>query len=118
MKQRKMYRQGDVLIMRIDDDTKVGAKVATEAGRVVLAHGEVTGHSHAIADRAATLFDLPIEHNVDTRAATLALDRIMRCRTTVKLQHEEHATITLARGTYRVRIQREYSPEALRNVAD
>ena len=36
----------------------------------------------------------------------------------VRLLHEEHAPIDLPAGSYIVRIQREYSPEALRNVAD
>jgi hypothetical protein len=33
-------------------------------------------------------------------------------------RHEEHATIPLPAGLYRVRIQREYHPEAIRRVVD
>ena len=32
--------------------------------------------------------------------------------------HEEHASIQLPKGNYRIVRQREYSPEAIRNVAD
>ncbi len=32
--------------------------------------------------------------------------------------HEEHGPVTLPPGDYKVVIQREYSPEAIRNVAD
>ena len=32
--------------------------------------------------------------------------------------HDEHATIALPPGKYRITRQREYSPEAIRNVAD
>jgi hypothetical protein len=32
--------------------------------------------------------------------------------------HQEHATIELPAGNYRAIRQREYSPEAIRNVAD
>jgi len=32
--------------------------------------------------------------------------------------HEEHGPISLEPGTYRVWIQREYSPEAIRRVLD
>ncbi len=32
--------------------------------------------------------------------------------------HEEHGPVTLPPGDYEVTIQREYSPEEIRNVAD
>ena len=34
------------------------------------------------------------------------------------LSHEDHGTIKLAPGEYEVRIQREYTPEAIVNVRD
>jgi hypothetical protein len=34
------------------------------------------------------------------------------------LIHDEHGTITLPRGSYQVIRQREYTPEAIRNVED
>ena len=34
------------------------------------------------------------------------------------LVHQEHAAIELPKGTYRVWIQREYSPEEIRRVVD
>ena len=36
----------------------------------------------------------------------------------VALEHDEHETIQLPPGDYRIIRQREYSPEAIRNVAD
>ena len=36
----------------------------------------------------------------------------------VALKHDEHSTIELPQGNYRVTRQREYSPTAIRNVAD
>jgi hypothetical protein len=102
------YRQGDVLIQRI---AKLPAKlkaVPRENGRIVLAHGEVTGHAHAIAEPEAELYaeDTAGVTYLEVKAAMAAL------------QHEEHSTINLERGAYRVIRQREYSPEAIRNVAD
>lgn len=96
------------MIQRID---KLPAKikpVEREQGRIVLAHGEVTGHAHAIAEPEADLYagaDAGVTF-LEVRAAMAAL------------QHEEHSTINLERGNYRVVRQREYSPEAIRNVAD
>ena len=103
------YRQGDVLIERIDALPKELKKVAREGGRVILAHGEVTGHAHAIAAPNADLYSA-----VDAGDVTFLEIR----EAEVALQHDEHATITLAPGSYRVTRQREYSPEEIRRVAD
>lgn len=103
------YRQGDVLVERIGSLPAKCKKLDREHGRVVLAHGEVTGHAHAIADEHVDLFETEKEAGVtflEVRAAMAAL------------KHDEHSTITLPPGNYRVTRQREYSPEAIRNVAD
>ena len=104
-----LYRQGDVLICRIDP-AKVPAEtteIPREAGRVILAHGEVTGHAHAIRNR-----------NVCFLRAEGHTDRFLQVSVTSNLEHEEHDTIALPPGTYRVRIQREWSGEVSRRVED
>jgi hypothetical protein len=97
-----MYRQGDVLIVRVDDereDLRERSLEPRDEGRVVLAYGEVTGHAHAIADEDAALWRLPGE------------DRLLTVTGAgVSLRHEEHATIAIPPGTYLVRRQREYVP--------
>jgi hypothetical protein len=103
------YRQGDVLIERVGSLPKDTKKIARENGRVVLAHGEVTGHAHAITDARCDLFSSESNAGVtflEVREAVAAL------------KHDEHSTIELPTGNYRVVRQREYSPEAIRNVAD
>src|SRR3954453_10783779 len=45
---RMLYRQGDVLIARIDEVPEDLEAVPRDKGRVVLAYGEVTGHAHAV----------------------------------------------------------------------
>lgn len=99
------YRQGDVFIERVRARPKAAKPVARDRGRVVLAYGEVTGHAHAILEPEALLFDAGGE-------------LYLQADGTVTLRHEEHAPITLEKGTYRVTRQREYSPEEIRNVAD
>ena len=111
MKNHKMqlFRQGDVLIERIPALPSKLKKLNREDGKVILAHGEVTGHAHAIIDEHADLYASEKEAGVtflEVRDAMAAL------------KHEEHATIELPPGAYRVVRQREYSPEAIRNVAD
>lgn len=109
MKNQIHYRQGDVLIERVGSLPSSLKKVARENRKVVLAHGEVTGHAHAIADKHVDLFAAESHPGVtflEVRDAVAAL------------KHEEHATITLPPGNYVVRRQREYSPEEIRRVAD
>ena len=51
-----MYRQGDVLIVRVDE-IPADAKLINRTKRgVILAEGEVTGHAHRIASRHASLY--------------------------------------------------------------
>src|SRR5207244_3151024 len=50
-----IYRQGDVLILRVETPPATGALIARDTGRVVLAYGEVTGHSHAIKSKYAKM---------------------------------------------------------------
>jgi hypothetical protein len=98
-----MYRQGDVLVVAVERIPRWAKAVHRDRGRVVLAYGEATGHAHAIADSGASL----LEHQADQYLRVTA-DR------GVSLTHEEHQTITLPPGDYRVVRQREYEPEARR----
>jgi len=112
----RQFRQGDVLLTLLaclPATVDRAAPRPREQGRVILAHGEVTGHAHAIADTleapAAALFDDP-----DGPEGSF----VMLVETDTGLVHEEHGRIDLPAGAYRVTRQREYSPEAIRNVAD
>ena len=99
------YRQGDVLLVRVGSIPE-GAKARDRNGPLVLAHGEATGHAHTIAEPTARLLDHEQATYLEV-ADALAM-----------LTHQEHAAIAIPAGVYEVRRQREYSPEAIRNVAD
>ena len=106
-----LYRQGDVFVLKIEDDSVVlGAQLPRDTqGRIVLAHGEVTGHAHAIYTQGAELF----------RASDAANNGVfLKVVKPVALKHEEHTQIGLPPGLYRVMRQSEYSPEEIRYVAD
>ena len=100
----KIYRQGDVLLIEISSIPST-ATPNKDKGDVILAHGEVTGHAHRIKAKTAKLWDAGAE-------------RFLQVMEAVALTHEEHSTITLPAGNYRVAIQTEYTPEAIRNVPD
>lgn len=106
---------------------------ARENGRIILAHGEVTGHCHEVVTAAgyapdvsqAEYFDDP-----DTGQRTLML--LAPC----ELRHQEHGSVALdparpeqvrqgdvllqpvGRGTWRVIRQQEREADGWRQVAD
>jgi hypothetical protein len=90
-----MWRQGDVFIA----PTSEIPDGAERLGHCVLAEGELTGHSHRIDQPgAAELFE---------RSDNLYLRVLAESAMVV---HDEHHSITLLRGCYRVWRQREFRP--------
>ncbi|MEM6282959.1 MAG: hypothetical protein AAF787_12245, partial [Chloroflexota bacterium] len=99
----QLYRHGDVIVASVDELPKEAEK----REGVTLAYGESTGHSHRIAD--------------PTTAETFLYEGLLYLRViapVAELIHEEHKTITLPQGIYRVWQQREYTPQAIRTVYD
>ncbi|MFF6916612.1 hypothetical protein [Streptomyces sp. NPDC012466] len=108
-----MYRQGDVLIVPLDEEA-VPAHVAASPreprdarGRLVLALGEVTGHAHAVVGPGELV-----------REPGPFGPLLLHLPQGGRVVHEEHAWIPLPRGWYRVIRQREYVPGSVRIVAD
>jgi hypothetical protein len=102
-----MFRQGDVLVTRINDGLPEDAKKVgpDKRGRLVLAEGEATGHAHVVQAVAATLY-----------AAQIGM--LLQVKEQTQLLHEEHGPIDLDPGMYKITRQREYTPERERYVAD
>ncbi len=98
----RLIRQGDVMLTQVDALPPGAVKMD---GPVIVAYGEVTGHCHKI-EAGADMFQL-----VDGR-------RFVVCGQDTEVVHDEHDPLTLMSGVYEVGIQREYSPEAIRNVSD
>lgn len=100
-------RQGDVLLVEVDELPSQLEPVPREDGRLVLAHGEATGHAHVLEGEAELL------------AADLEemQERFLRVEAESSLLHEEHATVAVPPGSYRVVRQREYVPERRRSPA-
>ncbi len=98
-----LYRHGDVLLALVEG----APPAAHELPGHTLARGESTGHSHRFATPAAVQL---------RQAGGDLFVQVMHDH--ADLIHEEHRTITLLRGTYRVWMQREYSPEVIRRVVD
>jgi hypothetical protein len=98
-----MYRHGDILLARVDQLPGEVRKLQ----HLVLAEGELTGHSHRIQERdVAVLF----------RSEAGMFLQVTGARAT--LVHQEHGPIELETGYYRVWRQREYSPKEIRVIRD
>ena len=122
----KTARQGDVMLVRVDKLPE--GLIATERdkiGRIVLAHGERSGHGHAIRERNVCGFRLATTEP-DPSGVSGGVDYIeVGGSGAATLAHEyasgdmaEHLPITLPPGVYRVALQREYTPEAIVRAVD
>lgn len=98
-----LWRHGDVFIQQ----SKGVPKRAKKLPHRILARGEATGHAHRVAEaEGVTLYswNTDLHLQISGESGTVV--------------HQEHGPISLPTGTYRVWIQREYSPEAIRRVID
>jgi hypothetical protein len=112
----EIYAQGDLLIERVKDAEPSGTIVAPDAtGALVLAEGELSGHRHAIFERATMFRDDALACDMPS---DLYIGHVRVAGGPAVVQHDEHAPITLREGTYRVRRQRELEPEDAAIIAD
>ncbi len=93
------YRQGDVLIERVDS-IPAEAKVTTNK---VIAHGEVTGHAHRIAEVNFDDVDILVDENGNM---------FLQAKAEAAIVHDEHGTIDLPAGDYKIVRQRQYDKNA------
>jgi hypothetical protein len=91
VKKQQIIRQGEVLLTRIK-----ALPGNLKAKDNVLAHGEVTGHTHRL-DHNSQVFTDGKQQYVVVNAVEGSV-----------LQHEEHKALTVPAGVYSVTIQREY----------
>lgn len=103
---KNIYRQGDVLLVPAQA-IPVQAKPQTH---LTLAYGEVTGHSHRFAAGSAATFFRPDDAGPG--------GGWLEVRETALLEHEEHTALAIPPGLYRVAVQVEETPEAIRRVED
>ena len=102
----KQLRQGDVLLQQVTEVPATAIHEPPQRGKIVLALGEVTGHSHTIDADAADWWKDGGDDYVSVITSTNGT-------------HQEHGPLPLEAGEKFIKIQqREYTPKAIRNVAD
>lgn len=101
-------RHGDLAIDRVQELPK-GLKKITNGN--ILAEGEATGHHHKLVAEPNCEVNVFVDENGNKYFEVIGK---------AKLTHQEHKTITIHEGYYRVQIEKEFDPwaEELRRVAD
>lgn len=103
MKRNHQFRHGDVMIASVKKIPKDAKKLKTN----IVVRGEITGHAHRLSDlTACQLFSCEESLYLDVSGNF------------VKIVHEEHKEIEIPKGQYRIWVQREYTPAAIRRVVD
>lgn len=122
----KTARQGDVGLVRIDKlPPGLLPSKRDQHGRIIIARGEKSGHSHAIRDPHVSCFRLATTE-ADPTGVSGGVDYIeVGGSGQAMLSHEyasgqmaEHLPITLPPGIYKIKLQREYTPSAIIRAQD
>lgn len=100
----KVFRQGDVLII----PTQTIPTHLVKTKKVCAALGEVTGHHHSIAGGCVG-YAVQEEQLVSYIEVT---------EDVAHLTHQEHSTIDIPKGKYKVVKQVEFTPKGIKNVQD
>ena len=105
----RLCAQGDILIERVENIPAAGRLVQSVTnGSIIVAKGEAPGHHHRIFGLSLTMYrDDALAREIPPG---LYVGHLQVNSPTARLEHEEHAPIELARGTYRVRRQRQLEP--------
>ena len=108
---KNAIRQGDVLIVPCKSIPATASIALPEAGRLIVARGEATGHHHSFPwMRGATLFR-------DDGAGSGGAQYV-KVEQETPLEHQEHTALVVAPGVYEVRIQRTMASGLVRRVED
>ncbi len=118
-----MVRQGDVLLRPLHNVRQacvsavtagLVARVPAENGRVVLAHGEVTGHHHsfALSDRVAMFRD----DGAGSGSGFTLLE--VKPGEPLALEHQEHTALLVQPGVHEVVRQRVFLAGMAARVVD
>lgn len=101
----KQYRQGDVLLVKVTSLPHDAEAEKIDDKHIILAYGETTGHAHRLSTAYATAYKWQG-------------NRLIEVHQPSELIHEEHNSINLPPGVYKVVLQREYSPSKISQILD
>lgn len=118
-----MYRQGDVLLRKLDTTPK--GRAVSQEPKVILAYGETTGHHHRFENPSVVAFfkegdaeigAQPIAGGSKAIGEPTQIAAVTIPEGGADLIHEEHDAIHVEPGHYEVIRQREYVPPAVKSA--
>jgi hypothetical protein len=105
-------RQGDVMMVYVAK-TETPPVIVEPGQKIILAHGKVTGHTHALRS------DDPIIIQPSKPVFDASAERYIQLLDSGKLCHEEHDIAIMRAGTIEIGVQVEAGPDnMLRKVED
>lgn len=113
MKIENCAAQGDLYITRVAALPEGIKMTQADGGRYIVAHSE-TGHHHVVEAEGCHYYEVvedPLTAYLEVIDATEVTLKHLRAWDT-------HDPLTIGPGIYRIRRQREYTPEGWRRVAD
>ncbi len=105
-----MFRQGDLLITKVNRIPDGCKKINSEDGKLIVARGEKTGHHHSFDDDGSVaLLDPPTKFWGDWDGQITG--KVVQVTKKTELVHQEHDPIPLEPGYYEIRYQRQHDPK-------
>jgi len=103
----KFLHQGDITFIKVAD---VDIESEKHDGSFIVGFGEATGHHHRVT----------VQNPQDMEIVKVADGFILRVKSKATITHEEHKSLILSPGTYRIGHEREmdWFSLATRNVID
>jgi hypothetical protein len=104
----RLCAQGDILIERVDRVPAASRVIRSgNGGSIIIAEGEATGHHHRVFGSITMYRDDALARDIPPG---LYVGHLEVKSSAARLEHQEHAAITLPQGTYRIRRQRHLEP--------
>ena len=111
----RMAAQGDFVILRVNNLPEGVEPITPTDGSIVVAHSE-TGHNHVMLADKVEAYRYPEISDSELYEMFLLVKQpteIIHLR-----EHDTHETLLVPEGLYKIRRQREYTPEGWRRAQD
>lgn len=109
------YRHGDVDLRPVPKIPKDAHLIQTKT----VAYGEVTGHHHTFSGQVL-VYEPKQGETILVDGEQIPIQKYVEVQAPAKLEHQEHKTIQVEKGTYAILQEREWNPfdQQIRRVLD
>lgn len=121
MRAKKLIgHQGDVAFWLVERAPTNCSAVSSEAGRLIVARGEATGHHHSFTSGDVELYEAEpgIPFKLEMPDGTLADALFARVLRDTPLEHQEHNAVVVPKNNYWIVMPREYTLAAIVRSTD